>query len=590
MSKKSNKFKLIDLFAGAGGLSNGFEQTGKFEVIGAVEINKDAIETYVFNHGKNPDIIIKPENSNISDITKIKFRQFLADKNLKGIETVVIGGPPCQGFSNANRQKNYLISGNNQLVKEFARAINEIRPIAFLMENVKTMNSDKHKFFVTEHKENTIYEYSSEKHLRDLVESTGEEIFWLEDEIVLMEFKNDELKPLIYEIFNSNEIKAIISTDVNLSRIRSIIRNLKKLDSYNVTKPSDIRGIEGILQELKEYKSNSTNFNKYIQPIIDDAIESLFILLARDNIDNNQILNKLTSLTEINQFLRYIVELKIEKIVYSNRPKIEESSTGKYKVSIKVKSYNIVKYLSVFFKSIGYEIDLNVILASDFYTPQNRQRFMILGVNKDNIKNGPVKMPSKIENKGLPFKVIDAIGDLETITPTTEVTKNIQEYKPTKITLMQNYFRSNMTEDIIYNHINTESEPLSKKRFEELNVTGGKNFHSLSQELKEVSYTDASRTQNTVYLRLNYNEPSPTVINVRKSMWQHPKKPIALSIREAARLQSFKDDFIFKGTKDKQYQQIGNAVPPLLARAVAEQMLFILGEEPLKRLEREFNI
>lgn len=68
------KIQIIDLFSGAGGLSNGFEQTGKFEVVGAVEINKDAIKTYVANHRNNKDIIIQNENEGISDISKIDFK------------------------------------------------------------------------------------------------------------------------------------------------------------------------------------------------------------------------------------------------------------------------------------------------------------------------------------------------------------------------------------------------------------------------------------------------------------------------------------------------------------------------------------
>ena len=70
----------------------------------------------------------------------------------------------------------------------------------------------------------------------------------------------------------------------------------------------------------------------------------------------------------------------------------------------------------------------------------------------------------------------------------------------------------------------------------------GQNFHTLDKKLK-TTYTDPSRTQNTVYLRLNYDEPSGTVINVRKSMWVHPVLDRALSIREAARLQTFPDSF-----------------------------------------------
>ena len=76
-------------------------------------------------------------------------------------------------------------------------------------------------------------------------------------------------------------------------------------------------------------------------------------------------------------------------------------------------------------------------------------------------------------------------------------------------------------------------------------------------------------------MRLKYDEPSGTVVNVRKSMWIHPELDRAISIREAARLQTFPDSFIFEGTKDSQYQQVGNAVPPFLAKAVAESIISI---------------
>ena len=62
-------------------------------------------------------------------------------------------------------------------------------------------------------------------------------------------------------------------------------------------------------------------------------------------------------------------------------------------------------------------------------------------------------------------------------------------------------------------------------------------------------------------------------------MWIHPKLNRAISIREAARLQTFPDNFVFEGTKDSQYQQVGNAVPPCLANAVAKSLLSLLDEE-----------
>ena len=94
--------------------------------------------------------------------------------------------------------------------------------------------------------------------------------------------------------------------------------------------------------------------------------------------------------------------------------------------------------------------------------------------------------------------------------------------------------------------------------------------------LKSNTYTDPSRTQNTIYLRLNYDEPCGTVVNVRKSMWIHPTLDRAISVREAARLQTFPDSFIFCGTKDQQYQQVGNAVPPIMAKAIAKKVAKLL--------------
>lgn len=593
MINEVSKYKLIDLFAGAGGLSNGFEQTGRFEVIGAVEINKAAINTYVYNHDNNENLIIKSNNNEISDITEINFKSFLKSKNLIGNETVVIGGPPCQGFSNANRQKNTLISGNNQLVKHYARAIDEIRPLSFLMENVKTMNSDKHKFFVTKHIKNTIYAYSSEEHLNEITSALNEKPFWKVEELTLIETNNFNIEPIIKLICDKKLQNPIFTIDKHLSRIRTIIRNLKKNKLYKVEKTKEKQEIEDLIRKITNYDLPENEFGEIsiFKGIISNATETLNLLLKGTNSNNQDSLGKLEDLICINQLLRYLTELKNEHIVCIENPKIVQINSEKLKVVIKVKTYNIVQYLITFFQYLGYEVAPKVMIASEFYTPQNRARFMILGVKKDKIINGPVLMPEKVESEKLPFTVYDAIKDLEEIEPSIDVINNKLKYsQPRGMTRMQKYFRSNMDEDVVFNHINTASEPLSKQRFEVLKRTNGKNFHSLSNELKEISYTDGARTQNTVYLRLNYNEPSPTVINVRKSMWQHPEKPVALSIREAARLQSFKDDFVFKGSKDKQYQQVGNAVPPLLARAVAEQMLMIIDEEPVVKLSSEFNI
>lgn len=583
------KYKIIDLFAGAGGLSNGFEQTGKFEVIGAVEINKEAIETYVTNHNNNRNIIITPENNHISDISNINFKTLSKQKGFNGTEAVVIGGPPCQGFSNANRQKNYLISGNNQLVKQYARAIDEIRPIAFLMENVKTMNSEKHKFFVTEHLENTIYAYSSEKHLENITNKLGVKPFWVNDNLLLVETDQNDLQDLIQTLVNEGFTTPILYDHEQLSKIRSIIRKLKAKKVFQLKNEKEIKDINTLIFALENYSIGNYSFRLKLQEIINNTIKMLKLLINEEVEENKIILKQFKPFIVVNQLLLYLSEISEEKIVVRGKPKVEINNRGYLQVVLQVKSYNIVKYLEAFFRYLNYDIDAGVVHSVNFFVPQKRERYMILGVNQASAKE-KVTLPDKMESGLLPFTVEDAIKDIENIQPKKTIKDNEIAYKPKCDTIMKKYFRANMREELLYNHINTDSEALSMKRFEEIKKNDGKNFHSLSEGLKEITYTDSSRTQNTVYLRLNYDQPSPTVINVRKSMWQHPTNAVALSIREAARLQSFRDDFIFKGTKDKQYQQIGNAVPPLMARAVAEQMLYILGEEPNTKLKAEFEI
>ena len=113
---KNNKHKIIDLFAGAGGMSLGFTQQGQFQVAAIVESDDRAVKTFKRNHA-GEDIIYE------SDIITLSLEEF---KNRVGEVSVVIGGPPCQGFSNANRQRSSLINGNNLLVKKYAKAVEAI--------------------------------------------------------------------------------------------------------------------------------------------------------------------------------------------------------------------------------------------------------------------------------------------------------------------------------------------------------------------------------------------------------------------------------------------------------------------------------
>ena len=119
----------IDLFAGAGGISEGFVMNG-FELVSANEIEKNYFETYKYNHSKYTD----PDNFILGDITLPEIKQQIIDTARNKKIGVVVGGPPCQGFSTAGwRDPN---DKRNQLFKEFVEVVREIQPEFFVMENV----------------------------------------------------------------------------------------------------------------------------------------------------------------------------------------------------------------------------------------------------------------------------------------------------------------------------------------------------------------------------------------------------------------------------------------------------------------------
>ena len=138
MRGKSKKLTAVDLFAGAGGLSLGFEDAG-FEVLFAVENDVYCAETYRMNRKrKNPRLIV-------SDISKINFADMLRNFKLKrGEVDILLCGPPCQGFSTSNMRTRTTDNPQNQLFKEFLRTVKETYPLWILFENVSgIMNFEK---------------------------------------------------------------------------------------------------------------------------------------------------------------------------------------------------------------------------------------------------------------------------------------------------------------------------------------------------------------------------------------------------------------------------------------------------------------
>ena len=543
-------YKVVDLFAGAGGLSLGFMQTKKYDIKVAFENNPAMQKTYKKNH-MGVDVRDDVCLADYDDIQK-KY----------GKIDVVIGGPPCQGFSNANRQKNHAISQNNMLVKQYIRAIRELSPKAFVMENVSMLRSDVHRFYLDEadnelfgqekyeiHMQNTKLVLLDKAYMFDCAKTIARSPsaitanIWPEDCYVSLN--------VVYKMSKNHQ-----------KLLKTLKKHKKKLLEYadvyaDERKKSDIESNDIALRSYEAFSAIKQFFDEKLE---DDKLKDVIepaIMIQRMLSKSKEIFDN---------------HLVVDKCDYA-----ENGDLVAY-----IKSYAVFDYLKALLgtDSNGYEINQDVLCAADFGAPQKRKRFIVIGIKKS--LTDTVQLPIGIFSEKDYRTVQDAIGDLQNVPTVTDVAEDIGTplKKADDISELGKSLRDT---DTLFNHIITKTRETAMERFKV--IKQGENFHSLNDSLKTNTYTDANRTQNTIYLRLAYNQPSGTVVNVRKSMWIHPELNRAISIREAARLQTFPDSFIFCGSKDKQYQQVGNAVPPIMAKAIAEKLADQL-EQIEKRYER----
>ena len=121
------KYNVLDLFCGCGGLSKGFSLAG-FNIVGGVDFNKEAIDTFNKNFANANGVF-----GDISNLTSNDIKKNFGD--LSSID-IIIGGPPCQGFSSANRNK-IEDDPRNKLFFEFVKFVDLIKPKAIVIENVR---------------------------------------------------------------------------------------------------------------------------------------------------------------------------------------------------------------------------------------------------------------------------------------------------------------------------------------------------------------------------------------------------------------------------------------------------------------------
>lgn len=217
------------------------------------------------------------------------------------------------------------------------------------------------------------------------------------------------------------------------------------------------------------------------------------------------------------------------------------------------------------FSDLGYALTSDVLCAADYGVPQYRRRAFFIG--KRTTGEG-VKFPQKVSKK---VTIWDAISDLAYLNSGEGA--EIQEY----ITMAQSDYQNLMRKDseLLYNHVATNHSRTALERLRMIPPKGGKEYlpeEHLTKSIYSGTWCRMDADDASVTITTRFDTPS-------SGRFTHPFLNRAITVREAARIQSFPDSFHFFGTKTSQMKQVGNAVPPLLAQAIAQAIVDDMNNE-----------
>lgn len=209
------------------------------------------------------------------------------------------------------------------------------------------------------------------------------------------------------------------------------------------------------------------------------------------------------------------------------------------------------------FSGIGYTVTTGILCAADFGVPQNRHRTCIIG----RLGNAPVKLP---KSNGKHTTIWEAISDLNYL-QSGEGTE-ISDYRYAPQTPYQEMLRKGS--EVLYNHVATSHSKLTLERLSLIPPNHGKEMlpeEHLTRSIYSGTWCRMKKNGIARTITTRYDTPS-------SGEFTHPILNRAITTREAARIQSFPDTFHFFGSKSSQMKQVGNAVPPLLSMAIAQQI------------------
>ena len=243
------------------------------------------------------------------------------------------------------------------------------------------------------------------------------------------------------------------------------------------------------------------------------------------------------------KFIEVVEIVKPQYVLVENVSNILTTENGKFREEIENK-----------FQTLGYGVKSKVINVSDFGVPQMRRRAFFLG------KRGDLKIDLPESNKAK-TSVWDAISDLPKIE--SGEGEDFYRYSKKPLSDYQRILRRNSKG--IYNHISTKHSEIALKRLSLIPAEKGKEClpkEHLTKSIYSGTWCRLIKNKQAATITTRFDTPS-------SGQFTHPVLNRAITVREAARLQSFPDDYIFYGNKSSQMKQVGNAVPPLLASIIA---------------------
>ena len=220
-------------------------------------------------------------------------------------------------------------------------------------------------------------------------------------------------------------------------------------------------------------------------------------------------------------------------------------------------------------KALGYVVEARILRSEDYGIPQERRRVVFIG----NRVGAPIVWPRKTHGKGLlPFTTIhDALSDLPPLENGEDAGIHSYPCKP------KSHFQRELRvgSKAVHNHVASRLRAINIERMK--HISQGGSWRDIPFDLLPAGMKRAKRSDHTKrYGRMKWVGQSCTILtkcDVHWGAYIHPEQQRSITVREAARIQSFPDWFHFHGPRTEQYVQVGNAVPPMLGRKIGEAIL-----------------